>query len=118
MLWGGWTSSRTVEIYTHLSLRDLESKLLELYGIKEMEEKSIEIRKCPRCNFINPPTAMYCARCALPLTVEAEIRTLSKVLNREEKEVYESLEYLIETVKKLEKKLEKLEKGPTLTIPE
>jgi len=109
-LWGGWKSSRTVEIYTHLSLRDLESKLLKIYGLEELEEEKLETKKCPRCGFINTPTAMYCARCALPLTLEAEVRTLSRILNKEEREVYESLEYLMNRIRILERKLEKITK--------
>ena len=63
-----------VRIYTHLASQDVEKTILDLYGIKPADEsKDLEVRKCPRCSFINDAKARFCSRCGLPLTQDAMI---------------------------------------------
>ena len=72
----GWTpGSNMVEIYTHLSGRDVKNAYLGLFGLKTGEEEvREEYKKCPRCGQINPPNAKFCLRCGQFLEEEAVFR--------------------------------------------
>ena len=67
----GWViGSREAATYVHLSGRDIDSQILEMYGLRENEEKEIERFKpidCPRCNTVNDPAARFCDNCGLGL---------------------------------------------------
>ncbi len=73
----GWTQdSRMVGRYIHLSGKNVDNAILEMNGIKtsETQEPSkLTIKKC-LCGEPNEPTAMYCAKCTKPLSMEAAIQ--------------------------------------------
>ncbi len=71
----GWTlGTRMVKRYIHLAAQDVERAILDLYGIKPADEsKDLEVKRCPRCTFINDAKARFCSRCGLPLTQDAMI---------------------------------------------
>jgi len=74
-IFAGWSgSSNMPDVYLHYGSEEVEKKLLKLKGkykeedkIKEeTENKQLEPRVCPRCNKINPATAVYC-NCGMAL---------------------------------------------------
>lgn len=77
--YGGWKqSSKMVQVYVHLSGKDIDDKMLEINGIKQSskEKKSIMLPKtCSKCKSINEATAIYCKDCSSPLTLEAALQT-------------------------------------------
>jgi len=70
----GWVqASKMAAIYVHLSGRDVDHAILELYGIKPPENANRTkelIKTCPRCNERNTWDAKFCKRCALVLDIE------------------------------------------------
>ena len=72
----GWIQGSDMpSTYVHLSGRDLDGKILELNGLK-VEEKENEptIKKCPRCEKMNPSTGKFCGRCGSPLDVDTAMK--------------------------------------------
>jgi site-specific recombinase XerD len=73
----GWTiGSDMPATYVHISGRDVENAILNIYGkgIKEPEKPEFEIGKCKRCREISAPNDTFCRKCGLPLTEVAEIQ--------------------------------------------
>ena len=53
-------------VYVHLSGRDVDKALMELYGLsKEDKNKPLlfKAKKCPKYGFVNPPYARFCMKC-------------------------------------------------------
>ncbi len=69
----GWVlGTKMIKRYIHLADQDVENAILSLYGLKpENENKDLEVRKCPRCDFINDAESRFCSRCGLPLNEDA-----------------------------------------------
>jgi site-specific recombinase XerD len=66
----GWViGSREAATYVHLSGRDLEGAILEIYGLKKKEDEIIRFKpiECPRCGLKNDPAAKFCSGCSLGL---------------------------------------------------
>jgi integrase/recombinase XerD len=62
----GWKSPVMVNIYSHLTMKDVEDKDLVLHGLKSKEEilkPLIEVRKCFKCGSENAPVSVYCHKC-------------------------------------------------------
>jgi site-specific recombinase XerD len=79
----GWTqSSRMASTYIHLSGRDTDEAIQQVYGIKkDNEEKKKSIlspKKCPRCNEVNEASAKYCNKCWLPLDLKSAMEIEKK----------------------------------------
>ena len=119
----GWVlGSRSPQVYVHLSGRDTDQSLLEIYGMKKKEERKEDPMKpktCSVCSHVNEVTASFCNKCGKPL----ELKTM---LEMEEKKAIDEghvvkmletpsvIEDLVEKV--LEKRLEKmLELHPNLS---
>jgi integrase len=70
----GWTQgSKMAMTYIHLSGKNVDHALLELYGLKKPNNKSDTkdlTKKCPRCSEQNSFDARFCAKCAFVLDVE------------------------------------------------
>lgn len=76
----GWIQGSDMpSTYVHLSGRDLEDAILKFNGLN-VEEKENEptIKKCPRCEKINPNTGRFCLRCGAPLDFEAVMKVEEK----------------------------------------
>ena len=60
-------------IYVHMSGRDVDDALLNLYGLKEKkaEEEHDKPSRCPRCSEINPPNFKFCGKCGIALDQKA-----------------------------------------------
>ncbi|MEM3012579.1 MAG: tyrosine-type recombinase/integrase [Candidatus Hadarchaeales archaeon] len=72
----GWVQGSDVpSTYVHLSGRDVDRTLLQIYGIeqegKEKEESKLKPKKCPRCSRVNPATGRFCSACGMPLDLKA-----------------------------------------------
>lgn len=83
----GWTqASDMASVYVHLSGRDTDNALLNLYGLKKDEEvkgSKLKARRCPRCEYVNPATSKFCGRCSLVLDLKTalDLETKQKGLN-------------------------------------
>jgi integrase len=78
----GWKKPDMVSVYSHISMRDVDSKDLVLHGLKQKEDvlrPIMQVQKCRKCNEDNAPIATYCQKCGAILTVPEnpeEIRAL------------------------------------------
>jgi site-specific recombinase XerD len=66
----GWTmSSRMPAVYVHLSARDIDPKLEQMYSGKPVEPIKPEFSPvlCARCGEKNTPGVRYCSKCGTPL---------------------------------------------------
>ena len=84
----GWVqASKMASIYVHLSGRDVDNAILNVYGIKSSEgkeESTLKPLNCQRCGESNQATNKYCSRCGLPLDEETRNEVLRKGLGRKE----------------------------------
>lgn len=70
----GWVpGSHMPAVYVHLSGRDTDEAILQMYGKSTKEDKLPELtsRTCPRCKKENGPTSSFCAQCGMPLSMDA-----------------------------------------------
>jgi integrase len=79
----GWSKdSKMPSVYVHLSGRDVDSTLLKHYGIRQEEAKvedgELAPKACPRCGFVNPPSARYCQRCSACLDLTTALQLEEK----------------------------------------
>ncbi len=106
----GWKTPSMVSVYSHLSMRDVEDKLLTLAGMKsKAEEKPSPLtpRYCPRCKYMNPATSRFCSQCSMVLDLDTAMQleearakadnVMSKLL-----EDPETQRYLAAKIKKLD----------------
>ncbi len=67
----GWgKDSEMPSVYVHLSGRDVDNSVLNIYGIKEAgkhQEPVIMVKTCPRCQEPTDSASMFCKKCGLPL---------------------------------------------------
>jgi integrase/recombinase XerD len=67
----GWTpNSKMAGTYVHLSGKDVDKAILNIYGIATEEEpgdKALKVTKCPRCKEIQDQKASFCFKCGMPL---------------------------------------------------
>ncbi|MBI2076272.1 MAG: site-specific integrase [Candidatus Aenigmarchaeota archaeon] len=78
----GWTQrSSQAATYVHLSGRDVDNALLNVYGIKkeetEKEKSKLKPKVCIRCRMQNPATVDFCGRCGLILDEKKRERELA-----------------------------------------
>lgn len=66
----GWTQgSEMASTYVHLSGRDIQDSILQLYGktpSKNTQQPRITVAKCGRCGYENPHDSRFCGRCGGP----------------------------------------------------
>jgi len=71
----GWVmGSDMPRIYVHLSGRDVDDAIREVYGLEPERKKRLAPRRCPRCNELNLPSAQFCNRCGLILDEEKRLK--------------------------------------------
>ncbi|MFH1106208.1 MAG: site-specific integrase [Candidatus Aenigmatarchaeota archaeon] len=73
----GWTSgSPMAGVYVHMSGKNVDNKLLDIFGLRKEKDIADEAKKreikdvflnCPRCKTHNPLDAKFCSQCWLPL---------------------------------------------------
>lgn len=113
----GWVNgSKMVGVYVHLSSEDVDEAILQMHGIKRGGNgNDLEVKRCPRCTFINPATSRFCSRCGLPLSEEAALEleewerrkaeALQKMTDPEFLRIFMSLN---DEVKRLKEEIERL----------
>jgi integrase/ribosomal protein L40E len=83
----GWKQgSRMPSYYVHLSGRDIDSRMLELHGLKKKEEEPLKLtaRICPRCETKNSATGKYCNRCGSTLDIKEALELDQRIARAEE----------------------------------
>jgi len=77
-LYFGWRQgSRMPSFYVHLSGRDVDNKMLELYGLKPKENGfKDQIQICQRCQANNSPVSKFCNRCGSALDLKTALEDL------------------------------------------
>ncbi len=73
----GWAqTSKMAGTYVHLSGKNVDDALTELYGgKKEKRQPALTIKTCPRCDFTNDFNSQHCGRCGTALDLSAVIRS-------------------------------------------
>jgi len=69
----GWVQgSRMPSIYVHMSGRDLDADLLQMYGLKAetAKETPLEVHQCPYCRTVNTRGAQVCMTCKRPIGID------------------------------------------------
>ena len=78
----GWVQgSKQAATYVHLSQRDTDEAILNMYGLLDKEEKEGEklmAVKCPRCHQNNSPGSRFCFYCGMALDVKAAMEAEEK----------------------------------------
>jgi integrase/recombinase XerD len=69
----GWVQgSRMPSIYVHMSGRDLDADLLQMYGLQAetAKEAPLEVHQCPYCRTVNTRGARVCMTCKRPIGID------------------------------------------------
>lgn len=79
----GWAQGSDMpRVYVHLSGRDMDDAILELYGLKKPEDDKnnakLRSKKCSICGKINEFEAKLCQRCARPLDISSAMELVDK----------------------------------------
>jgi len=77
MVLAGWRTRSMCDVYNHLSMRDVEEKLLKIHGVKpeeRPEESPLAPKRCPRCQEMNPATNRFCAKCGAVIDLRTAVR--------------------------------------------
>jgi integrase/recombinase XerD len=74
-IFAGWVNtSRMAGVYVHLSGADIDKKMLEVFGLKQQEQKreqkEVGYLICPRCNSKNPFDSVVCSKCTYVLDIK------------------------------------------------
>ncbi len=78
----GWVQGSDMpRTYVHLSGRDMDDALLEIYGIKKRQqekESPLKPKVCQICQNVNEATSDFCDKCARPLDIKTMIELEAK----------------------------------------
>ncbi|MCX6772251.1 MAG: site-specific integrase [Candidatus Micrarchaeota archaeon] len=81
----GWTQgSDMAATYVHLSGRDVDSTLLQMYSMKDKpieKEPKLDIKICSRCKERNSPTQSFCGKCGNPFDERLVLNDPNKAAN-------------------------------------
>ena len=76
----GWTAgSKMAEHYVRLAGLDIDSSILEYYGLpskKEEREQTLKPKICPRCQSLNEPNVIACDKCGMLLDERYALSTI------------------------------------------
>jgi len=97
----GWSNiSKMPSRYVHLVDSDVEEAILNHHGIENKEKPKVKTTiKCKFCESFNDPGADLCVKCMNPLSLESALK----------KETSNQNEELVNLVKELQVKIERLE---------
>ena len=104
----GWVQgSRMPSIYVHMSGRDLDADLLQMYGLKAetAKEAPLEIQQCPYCKAVNTRGAQVCMTCKRPIAIE-EVMDREALVMEYFRDIVDMLALHPETKAKFIKRLE------------
>ncbi|MFA5333356.1 MAG: tyrosine-type recombinase/integrase [Candidatus Nanoarchaeia archaeon] len=97
----GWSqASKMAAVYVHLSGRDVDNAILDVYGIKKKEDvkDTFAPKKC-RCGQLNTPNNKYCSKCGQILDLKLQMEVQDK--KTELKDILSELINNPETLEKL-----------------
>jgi len=81
----GWTQgSEMAATYVHLSGRDVDSTLLQMYSMKDKpieKEPKLDLKICSRCKERNSPTQSFCGKCGNPFDERLVLNDPNKTAN-------------------------------------
>ena len=81
----GWTQgSEMAATYVHLSGRDVDSTLLQMYSMKDKpieKEPKLDLKICSRCKERNSPTQSFCGKCGNPFDERLVLNDPNKAAN-------------------------------------
>jgi len=79
----GWVQGSDMpSTYVHLSGRDVDNALLQLYGLKKQdhgEKDTLTPRLCPRCEYTNAATSSRCDKCGMILDPKKAMEIQEKI---------------------------------------
>ncbi len=95
--------------YAHLNQEDLDSKILEIYGIKTSKIKEEPLKECVYCKITYPNEIRYCDVCSRPLDLNDALEMEKEAKEKTEAMFYEMMrkEKTAESKSKRGKHLEK-----------
>jgi len=116
----GWVQGSSMPAtYVHLSGRDVDDKILQIYNLKPKDtDREDEMRpiECPRCKYINAPVNRFCGRCGTVLNENERIKL--EMQSRQVSKDFPDLSIddvrLLEEMKRFRDMLELFEKHPEL----
>lgn len=98
----GWTpDSRQLDTYSHISNKNANDKLLQIYGVTKKKEE-VFTKKCLMCEKVNDPKNTFCWKCGRSLDVKSLLKA-EEIKDDEKKKFIEMLSTseVIEFIKKL-----------------
>ncbi len=81
----GWKTRRMIDVYSKITMDDVEERMRELYGIKAKPEASERKIICSNCGMEVPASWQYCPRCGKPLTEKSIVERIAEEMKVEEK---------------------------------
>jgi integrase len=116
----GWVQGSDMPAtYVHLSGRDVDDKILQIYNLKPKDkDREDEMRpiECPRCQYINAPVNRYCGRCGTVLDEGERVKldVKGRQLMKKLPDLASADPGFLEDVKKFLEVIELFEKRPEL----
>jgi integrase/recombinase XerD len=88
----GWgRKSSMPSKYAHLNQEDLDSKILETYGIKTAKTKEVELKECTFCKITYPNEIRFCDVCSRPLDINDALEMEKESEEKTQAMVYEMM---------------------------
>ena len=79
----GWSTSKMISTYCHLSGKDIDEAILKQHGIITNGNNGktlVAIKVCERCKHQNEPSAKLCEKCYMPMDINEKRQILHDVL--------------------------------------
>jgi len=102
MLWFGWKTRDMIDVYSHITMEDVEKSYLSavLPNLNNNSSKELGTGEvCPRCGFPVNNGFKYCPRCGQPLTGESSLEKLKEAKIQDEK--FEEAKEIIQKLVKI-----------------
>lgn len=116
----GWVQGSDMPAtYVHLSGRDVDDKILQIYNLKPKDrdrEDAMRPKECPRCQYINAPVSRYCGRCGTVLNEgeRVKLEVQGKEVTKQFFDLTSTDPTLTGTINKVMELVELLEGNPEL----
>ena len=81
----GWKTRAMIDVYSKITMDDVEERMRELYGIKVKPEASERKIVCSNCGMEVPAVWQYCPRCGKPLSEKSVVERIAEEMKVEER---------------------------------
>ena len=81
----GWKTRTMIDVYSKITMDDVEERMREIYGVKAKPEASGKKVICSNCGMEVPASWQYCPRCGKPLSEKAVAEKIVEGMRLEEK---------------------------------